>query len=92
MPKKVNRSFRAYVTDLSLNANAEAALDAAYEAFKENPDEPGSVMCQISREIGAGVTIIGTFVEHEYASRINDILIERREAYKSTAHDGKGQR
>ena len=83
MTKKTNHSFRTYVTDLSLNANAEAALDAAHDAYMENPDKRGSVLCQIHREIGAGVTITGAFIEHEYADRINEILKERRDAYQS---------
>ena len=59
------------------------AHDAANEAFKKNKNHKGSILCQLwLKPEESEVRIRGTFIPHEYASRIDDVLTEAVKAKK----------
>ena len=77
-----NYHFKTIFNDLSVAANAEAALNEAGRVFIKTPNARGSVFCQLQRTDDGQLSLTGAFIEHEYAERMNAILRERKQAMR----------
>ncbi len=76
-------SFKTQIRSKILAEAVAPALKAAEEAWRENFDAVGAVFCQIEAD-GKALKISGTFIEFEYAQKIDRVLKKRkRERSKS---------
>ena len=74
--------------DAVLRSATAPALNEAVEVNRKTPDQRGAVMCQLIASENGKLILTGSFIEHEYAKRINEILGERKRT--SARHTNTG--